>query len=83
MDLNRLYEVMNLSTVVQVVHNDKLVRVETVNESKNGNIAQVIYPDSGHRAAVPVEELGETFLPEAESEYIFDASTRWSPLIRG
>ena len=83
MDLNRLYEVMNLGTVVQVAHNDKLVRVETVNESEHGHMAQVIYPDSGHKATVPIEQLRETTMAEAESEYIFDASTRWSPLIRG
>ncbi|NLV21974.1 MAG: small, acid-soluble spore protein, H family [Syntrophomonadaceae bacterium] len=83
MDLSRLYEVMNLSTVAQVLYNDNLVRVESVNESENGNMAQIVYPDSGRKATVPVEQLKETSLPEAEGEYIFDASTRWSPLIRG
>ena len=82
MEANRLYEVMNLSTVVQILHNDQLVRVESVNESNNGDTAQIVYADSGRRATVPVEQLKETFLPESDEDYIYDAMTRWSPLIR-
>ncbi|MBP1762776.1 MAG: hypothetical protein H6Q64_2318 [Firmicutes bacterium] len=82
MELNRLYEVINLSTVVQILYNGSLVRVESVNESDNGDMAQIVYTDSGRRDTVPVEQLKETSLPEAEDEYIFDASTRWSPIIR-
>jgi hypothetical protein len=55
MELDRLYEVINLSSVVQIVHNDKLVRVESVKESDNGDIAQVVYAESGRHANVPVE----------------------------
>ena len=83
MELNRLYEVINLSTVVQILYNGSQVRVESVNESDNGDMAQIVYADSGRRDTVPVEQLKETSLPEAEEEYIFDASTRWSPIIRG
>jgi len=83
MELNRLYEVMNLSTVSQILYNDSQVRVESVNESDQGDMAQIVYANSGHRATVPVEQLKEASLPEAEEEYIFDASTRWSPIIRG
>lgn len=82
MEANRLYEVMNLSTVVQILHNDQLVRVESVNESNNGDTAQIVYADSGRRATVPVEQLKETFLQESDEDYIYDAMTRWSPLIR-
>jgi len=83
MELNRLYEVMNLSTVSQILYNDSQVRVESINESDNGDMAQIVYADSGQRVTVPVEQLKEASLPVAEDEYIFDSLTRWSPIIRG
>lgn len=82
MELERLNEVLTLSTVVQVQHNGSLVRVESVNESENGSTADIVYVDSGNRATVPVSQLNETSLSDAADEYIFDASTRWSPIIR-
>jgi H-type small acid-soluble spore protein len=82
MELNRLNEVINLSTVVQILYNGKLVRVESVDESNNGDMAQIVYADNGQRATVPVEQLQETSLPESPEEYIYDSLTRWSPIIR-
>jgi hypothetical protein len=82
MELDRLYEVINLSSVVQIVHDDKLVRVESVNESDNGDIAQVLYAESGHHAYVPVDELKEASLGKSSDEYITDWMTRSSPIIR-
>jgi hypothetical protein len=83
MDVARLNEVINLSTVVQILHNGELVRVESVNESDNGSTAQVVYAENGRRATVPVEQLSETCLPESPQNYIYDSLTRWSPIIRG
>lgn len=82
MELDRLYEVINLSTISQIFHNNSHVRVESVQESDNGDMAQVLYVDSGRRANVPVNELKEASLPIASDEYITDSLTRWSPIIR-
>lgn len=81
MELNQLYEAMDLSFDSQVMHNNQPVFVEGIKNSLHGDMAQIRYTDNRH-AEVPVAELTEAFMPVEEEEYIFGWMTRMSPLIR-
>ncbi len=83
MELNRLYEVMDLSFEAQVLHQNNPVAVESVKESTNGEMAQIRYLSDDRYAEVPVTELSEAVMPIAEDEYINSWLTRMSPIIRG
>lgn len=82
MELNRLYEVMDLTFEAHVLHNNNPVTVESVKESADGSTARIKYPDNRY-AEVPITELSEAVLPIAEDEYITGWMTRTSPIIRG
>jgi len=79
MEVNRLYEVMNLSFETQVMHNNSPVLVESV----HGNTAHVKYLADNRFAEVLVADLSEAEMPIAENEYITGWLTRMSPIIRG
>ena len=83
MELNRLYEVMDLSFQAQVLHNNSPVAVESVKESTHGEMAQIRYLADDRYAEVPVTELNEAVMPIAEDAYISGWMTRMSPVIRG
>lgn len=82
MELNRLYEVMDLSFETQVIHKNSPVLVESVKESAHGDMAHVKYLDNRY-ADVPVTELIEAVMPIAADEYITGWMSRMSPVIRG
>lgn len=82
MELNRLYEVKELSFTTQILHNNKQVRVESVKESVDGDIAHVKYVDSGACKDVPVVDLQGTSLPDLDDQYPNNWLSRTSPIIR-
>lgn len=81
MELDKLYDLMDLSFDAQVMYYGSPVTIKSAKESPAGDIATVKFQD-GHSAEVMVDDLVEMKMPIAEEEYIFGWMTRQSPLIR-
>lgn len=81
MELDKLYDLMNLPFDTEVLYYGSPVMVKSVKNSSLGDIAVVKFKD-GHSAEVMVDDLIETNMPIAEDEYILGWMTRYSPLIR-